>query len=221
MEVAATNVGITLDGYEVLRGESVACRPGAMTALVGPSGSGKTTLLHCLGLLQRVTQGYVSVDGHDTTGWTESRRRRFWRDNTAFVLQDSGIMDEESVGFNVVMSAGILTSRVRGDRRRMRDALEATGLAGREDEVAAHLSGGEKQRLAVARAIYKRAQVILVDEPTASLDDGNRNKVIDLLTSRALEGCTVIVSTHDPAFIDACDARHLVGQFSPAQIEVG
>lgn len=217
MEISAVNVGVAIGGYDVLRAETVVCRPGTMTALVGPSGSGKTTLLHCLGLLQNTTRGYVALDGVDTTTWKDAQRRQFWRDHAAFVLQDYGIMEDESVAFNVVMSAGLLSSRVRGDRQRMVDALAATGLEGRENEIAAHLSGGEKQRLAVARAIYKRADVVLVDEPTASLDDANRNRVIGLLQSRVRDGCTVIVATHDPVFIDACDLRHLVGQSSMAR----
>lgn len=214
MEISARNVDVTIDGYHVLRGESVVCRSGSMTALIGPSGSGKTTLLHCLGLLQDVSGGRVTVDGLDTTDWSAARRRRFWRDNAAFVLQDYGIMDDESVAFNVAMAAGVLRSRVGGSPARIEAALEATGLAGREDEPAAHLSGGEKQRLAVARAIYKQADVIVVDEPTASLDDRNRDRVIDLFAHRAQQGCTVIVASHDPAFIDACAQRHTVGDRS-------
>lgn len=130
--------------------------------------------------LQNPTSGNVLVDGADTTDWSTGRRRRFWRDHAAFVLQDSGVMDEETVDFNVVMSASVIGHRVRGNRTRLTEALALTGLLGRGDELAAHLSGGEKQRLAVARAIYKQAHVVLVDEPTASLDDGNRDKVIGL-----------------------------------------
>lgn len=117
-------------------------------------------------------------------------------------------MDEESVGFNVTMRSTILGNRTRGDRPRLLAALHATGLEGRDPEPAAHLSGGEKQRLAVARAIYKDAQVIYVDEPTASLDDSNRHAVIDLFTALARSGCTVVVATHDAAVIAAADARY-------------
>ena len=208
MDIEAQDVTVVIDGREVVRTASLACRAGTMTALVGPSGSGKTTLLHCLGLLQVPTHGRVLVDGTDTTGWRPARRRRFWQDSAAFVLQDSGVMEEESVAFNVMMRASILRNRPTGDRQRLLAALSQTGLEGREAELAAHLSGGEKQRLGVARAIYKDARIIFVDEPTASLDDANRDTVIELFAARARDGCTVVVATHDNIVIEACDARY-------------
>lgn len=208
MNIAADDVTVVIDGREIVRKARLDCSPGTMTALVGPSGSGKTTLLHCLGLLQLPTSGGVLVDGVDTTGWKSRQRRRFWKAHAAFVLQDYGVMEEESVAFNVTMATSVFGSRVLGDRRRLQAALEETGLGGRDDELAAHLSGGEKQRLSVARAIYKDARVVFVDEPTASLDDGNRAKVIDLFASLARQGCVVVVATHDAEMIDACDVRY-------------
>jgi len=211
MELTAEGVRVVIDGVPVLDGVDVTCAPGRVTVLVGPSGSGKTTLLNCLGLLQTPTAGRVVVDGRDTTTWRSGRRRRFWRDHAAFVLQDTGIMDEESVALNVTMRAGVLTNRVRGNRSRMLDALDRAGLVGRQDERAAHLSGGEKHRLAIARAVYKDARVLYVDEPTASLDDANRRTVIDLLVERARAGCTVVVATHDDDVMTAADVRYEVG----------
>lgn len=216
MMIEARQVGMEIDGQAIVADESVVCRPGEMTALVGPSGSGKTTLLHCLGLLQAPTTGDVLVDGTPTRHWKGGRRRRLWRDHVAFVLQDYGIMLEESVEANVTMSTRIWGRGAAGDVARTREALEATGLAGRGEEQAAHLSGGERQRLAVARAIYKDARVLLVDEPTASLDEDNRDRVIGLFRERARRGCTVVVATHDAAFVDACDAVHRVGAPAPA-----
>jgi len=160
----------------VLDGETVRCTPGIMTALVGPSGCGKTTLLHCLGLLLPVDQGRILIDGDDVTRYGTAARRRFWRDHAAFVLQDYGIMDEESVAFNVTMQASVLGRRVTGNQERLAQVPEQTGLQGREGELASHLSGGEKQRLALARAIYKDAAILFADEPTASLDAANRRK---------------------------------------------
>lgn len=208
MDITADGVTVTIDERPVVESAQLTCRAGTVTALVGPSGSGKTTLLHCLGLLQAPTGGRVLIDATDTTGWRSAQRRRFWRDSAAFVLQDAGVMDEESVAVNVTMRSTILGRRARGDHQRLLAALHATGLDGRGAEPAAHLSGGEKQRLAVARAIYGDAEVIYVDEPTASLDDANRHAVIDLFTARAMNGCTVIVATHDDAVIAAADAHY-------------
>lgn len=210
MLITADTVTIAIHGRAIVNDASFDCSPGTMTALVGPSGSGKTTLLHCLGLLLQPSSGRVLIDGEDTTGWGAGRRRHFWKDHAAFVLQDYGVMEEEIVTFNVTMAKSLLGNRVAGDQRRMQAALEETGLVGREGDMAAHLSGGEKQRLSIARAIYKNAQVIFVDEPTASLDAENRENVIALFASRARQGCTVVVASHDAEMIDACDARYMV-----------
>ena len=117
-------------------------------------------------------------------------------------------MNEESVAFNVTMAMSVLGRRAVGDRRRLARALDLTGLEGRGDDLAAHLSGGEKQRLGVARAIYKDARCIFVDEPTASLDEANRRRVIGLFAERAAQGCTVIVASHDDEMIAACSERY-------------
>src|SRR4051794_40910732 len=100
MNIEADEVTVVIDGREIVHRACLVCAPGTMTALDGPSGSGKTTLLHCLGLLQRPTKGRMLVDGADTTGWRSWHRRRFWKDHAAFVLQDYGVIEEESVAFN-------------------------------------------------------------------------------------------------------------------------
>ncbi|GIN86167.1 hypothetical protein J6TS2_25530 [Heyndrickxia sporothermodurans] len=125
-------------------------------------------------------------------------------------------MDEESVAFNVTMQASVLGRRITGNQERLAQVLEQTGLQGREGELASHLSGGEKQRLALARAIYKDATILFADEPTASLDEANRRKVINLFSDFAARGRTVIVSTHDAEMINACGARYKVGSNSPS-----
>ncbi|MDP8930842.1 MAG: ATP-binding cassette domain-containing protein [Actinomycetota bacterium] len=222
MTITAQDLGVQIDGTSVLKGESLDCASATMTALVGPSGCGKTTLLHCLGMLQRPDSGKVLIDGADTSGWSEGRIRRYWRDHASFVIQDYGIVDDESVAYNVTMSASVLTNRVKGDRSRWENALAMTGLGGRGGDAASHLSGGEKQRLAIARAIYKDAQVIYIDEPTASLDAANRRRVIELFAERAAAGCTVIVATHDEEMMEACGVLHAVGaqRLSESRLEV-
>ncbi|MEB6551293.1 ATP-binding cassette domain-containing protein [Heyndrickxia sporothermodurans] len=214
MLIEAQGISVAIGGRPVLAGETVRCTPGTMTALVGPSGCGKTTLLHCLGLLLPVDNGRILINGDDVTKYSTAARRRFWRDHAAFVLQDYGIMDEESIAFNVTMQASILGRSVKGNQERLAQVLEQTGLQGREDELASHLSGGEKQRLALARAIYKDAAILFVDEPTASLDATNRRKVINLFAEFAARGRTVIVSTHDSEMINACGAQHKMGSNS-------
>lgn len=209
--IEAEDISVTIDGRSVLNGEAIRCKPGVMTALVGPSGCGKTTLLHCLGLLLPVDGGRILMNGTDVTKYGTAERRKFWRDQAAFVLQDYGIMDEESVAFNVTMQSSVLGRRIKGNQKKLMQALKQTGLEGREDELAGRLSGGEKQRLALARAIYKDAKILFVDEPTASLDATNRRKVIDLFEDFAARGRIVIVSTHDAELINTCDVKYEVG----------
>ncbi|MDI3329032.1 MAG: ATP-binding cassette domain-containing protein [Alicyclobacillaceae bacterium] len=215
MRIEAGEVTMVIDGRKIIEGASLVCAPETMTALVGPSGAGKTTLLHLLGLLLRPTGGRVLADGVDTTNWGSRQRRLFWKNHAAFVLQDYGVMEEETVGFNVTMTSSLFGSRVVGDHERMEAALAKTGLSGRGRELAARLSGGEKRRLAIARALYKDAQVIFADEPTASLDDGNRARVIELLVSLARQGRVVVVATHDDGVAGASDSQYSLGR-SPA-----
>ncbi len=186
MKVEAQEISLSIGGKKVLNRESICCLPGKMSALVGPSGCGKTTLLNCLGLLLPVDEGSIFIDGNNVT-------------------------DEETVAFNVTMESSVF-GRIKGNRERLTQVLKQTGLQGREEELAGHLSGGEKQRLALARAIYKDAKILFVDEPTASLDADNRKMVIDLFTEFASRGRTVIVSTHDQEMIEACDVLHEVGK---------
>lgn len=211
MNIVADSVSVVVAGRQILQSESLVCSPGRLTGLVGPSGCGKTTLLHCLGLLQIPTTGQILVEGEDATGWRSGRRRRFWAQQSAFVLQDYGVMEEEAVSFNVTMTKPLWRRVHSESNEKLQPVLAATGLAGRQDEVAARLSGGEKQRLSIARAMYKNARVVLVDEPTASLDASNRSKVIDLFATLARRDCTVIVATHDAEMMDACDVTHVVG----------
>lgn len=217
MLMEAQDISVAIGGRLVLNGESVRCKPGTITALVGASGSGKTTLLHCLGLLLPVDKGSILIDGNNVTEYGTAARRQFWRNHAAFVLQDYGIMDEESVAFNVTMKTNIIGGRVSGNKEKLMHSLEQTGLTGRENELAGHLSGGEKQRLALSRAIYKDADILFVDEPTASLDAANRRMVIELLADFAVRGRTVIVSTHDSEMMEACDALHQVGSNNSPQ----
>ncbi|QAY69481.1 ATP-binding cassette domain-containing protein [Xylanimonas protaetiae] len=203
MILEAHDVAVTIDHRTILHGESVRCRHGEMTALVGPSDCGKTTLLYTLGLLLTPTGGQITADGAVVSATGHRARRKFWRDHAAVVLQEYGIVEDESVAFNALMR--------RGARRadpRLTAVLDKVGLAGREKEPASHLSGGEKQRLALARALYRDAHVLLVDEPTASLDAANRDLVIDLLAAIAQRGATVVVATHDDDLIATCDHRH-------------
>lgn len=206
MSIIAKNIDYSIGTHEILHDVSVNCDPGKMIALSGPSGSGKTTLLGILGLLTRPTAGTVSL-GHQKD-WSNARRRRFWQDDAGFIWQDYGIIDEESVAYNVTLRRHLNQQQTQ----RLEQILTQVGLAGRSRDIAATLSGGEKQRVGIARTVWKKAKYIFADEPTASLDEANREVVYRLLRDAVSAGACVVVSTHDQQLVDQCDTVVTLGR---------
>ncbi len=185
--------------------------PATLTALTGPSGCGKTTLLNAVSGLVPPTSGSVLVDGEESTGWKERRRLRFWREQAAFVYQDHGIIEDETVAYNISFTRPHYLPRRRRPSADVLAALEQVGLASRAGERASHLSGGERQRVGIARALYRKAGYLFVDEPTASLDPANRTAVLDLLRLATTQGATVLMATHDEEAITFSDAVVTLG----------
>lgn len=203
MQVEVDGLSIQIGKRTIVESQSFKVGDAMSLALVGASGSGKTTLLNCIGRLVPASSGRVLLGGADATHWSERRVRRLWRDSTAFVLQDYGLIDDESVAYNVAMRRPTL--RNRQPNPAVGAALATVGLVDRAADPVSELSGGERQRISIARAMYKRASLILADEPTASLDEGNRQRVSDLLLGETKRGATVIIATHDLALAGACD----------------
>ena len=168
---------------------------GRHVAVVGPSGSGKTTLLHILAGIVEPSAGRVVVAGMDLTGASGNARARYRQRKVAMVFQFGELLPELTVAENVA-----LPLRIRGDRcpdGRVERVLAAVGFS-ELNACPARLSGGETQRVAVARALVSQPQVILCDEPTGSLDAANSRLVIDLITrSATATGATLVVVTHD------------------------
>ncbi|WP_017587796.1 ATP-binding cassette domain-containing protein [Nocardiopsis ganjiahuensis] len=179
--------------------------PGRMLALVGASGSGKTTLLNCMGLLERPGGGRILFEGTDLTRLGPGRRRRFRRDHLGYLFQNYALIE------NATVKANLDVARRRGTRPDHASALAGVGLAGRGRERVHHLSGGEQQRVALARLMVKQPSLVLADEPTGALDHANSTVVVDVLRRMSRRGCAVVVATHDPAVRDACDTAFDVG----------
>jgi len=182
---------------------------GETVALVGASGSGKTTLLNCLGLLDTPSGGRILFEGTDLTRLGTGGRRRFRRDRLGYLFQDYALIE------NATVRANLDVARRRGPRtdhaRALAGALERVGLAGREGERAHHLSGGEQQRVALARLLVKQPSLVLADEPTGALDGANAAMVVAVLRQLAREGCAVVVATHNDGVRAACDRAFDVG----------
>lgn len=199
MNIKANNLSVMINGKTILSNVTLEAEGGKMTALTGASGSGKTTLLNCLGLIQPISSGEIMIDGISAADWNERKKVEFWKKNATFIYQDYGIIDEETVAYNVLLQ------KVKLNGSRVKEVLKTVGLSGRENDLAIVLSGGEKQRLGIARAMLKNASVIFADEPTASLDSGNREMVISLLKQCAQNGSMVILATHDERLVKECD----------------
>ncbi|PZF66718.1 lipoprotein ABC transporter ATP-binding protein [Curtobacterium sp. MCPF17_047] len=184
----------------------VVAEPHTAVAVRGVSGQGKTTLLRCLGGLERPTRGSVSVLGIDIHAAARHEQRRLRRDVIGFVTQDHAVVPEWSVRQNL----GVV--RPRGVTRqeldiRVATALDVVGLGGRQRIRAGLLSGGEQQRIAVARVLVQQPRVVLADEPTASLDDVSAAMVRDGLELIRQRGGAVVVATHDLELASWCEAE--------------
>ncbi|PVG84820.1 ABC transporter ATP-binding protein [Nocardioides gansuensis] len=186
---------------------SVTFPAGKVTALSGPSGSGKTTLLSVAGGLLEPTSGTATYAGRPT--WTGSGDPR---PEVAFVLQVYGLVPILSAGENVSIAL-----RARGVAPAEADdraaaALARFGVADLTDRQVEELSGGQLQRVACARGFVVGAEVLLADEPTSELDETNRALVLAELHAEAERGSVVVVATHDPAVVEACDLHHALDE---------
>ena len=180
----------------VLRDTTFDLEPGAFLAITGPSGSGKSTLLGLLAGLDRPTGGRVVLDGHDLAALTEDGRARVRAEAVGFVFQSFHLIPTLTARENVQVP---LELRGEDGRARAEELLERVGLGDRGHHYPAQLSGGEQQRVAVARAFAHRPKILFADEPTGNLDAANGQNVIALLGELNREqGTTLVLVTHDP-----------------------
>lgn len=171
---------------------------GEFVAITGPSGSGKTTLLSLLGLLDVPTSGQYVLDGLDVASLSDNERAGVRAERIGFVFQAFHLIGYRTVAENVEL--GLLYQGISKRERRQRalNAIEQVGLASRQNGLCSHLSGGEKQRVAIARTLVRQPAVALCDEPTGNLDSNNSDVVLSLLDELNAAGLTVAVITHDP-----------------------
>jgi putative ABC transport system ATP-binding protein len=190
----------------VLRDITFALEPGAFLAIVGPSGSGKSTLLGLLAGLDRPRHGRVWLDGEDLGLLSEDARARVRADKVGFVFQSFHLIPTLTARENVQVPLELKGEDPGG---RAEELLERVGLSDRGHHYPAQLSGGEQQRVAVARAFSHRPRILFADEPTGNLDASTGAKVIDLLTELNREtGTTLVLVTHDPDL--AARARRVI-----------
>ncbi len=204
--ITLNNITKTYGTLTVLHNISLTVGEGELMAIVGPSGAGKTTLLQIAGSLDRPDSGTVSYDGTDLTSLSDRKLSEFRNRNIGFVFQFHQLLPEFTAVENVAMPAliaGIGRREAEAEARRLLDML---GLGERLQHRPSQLSGGEKQRCAIARALINKPRVVLADEPTGSLDSHNRQEIQD--TFRRLRDelhQTFVIVTHDPSMEAVAD----------------
>lgn len=182
-----------------LRGVSLSIQSGEFTALVGPSGSGKTTLLQILGCLDQPTSGKVWINGKDVSRLNRNQRADLRRGSIGFIFQFFALIPTLTAYENVELPLLLNGTHSSERRQRVTELLEAVGMSERAHHRPDQLSGGEQQRVAVARALAPRPLLILADEPTANLDTENGKQVMEIMQRLNQEtGVTFVFATHDP-----------------------
>jgi putative ABC transport system ATP-binding protein len=188
-----------------LRGVNAVVRAGEFVAVTGPSGCGKSTLLHLLAGLDTPTAGTVLVNGTDLGRLDEDRRTAYRGRNIGVVFQSFNLLDILSAEENVALPLTLAGASTATANRKARTALDRVGLASRAGHRPAEMSGGEQQRVAVARALVADPALVLADEPTGNLDTASGRSVFELLRGLTQERRTVVMVTHDPALAARAD----------------
>lgn len=180
-----------------LGGVSIQVDAGEFVAIEGKSGSGKSTLLHMLSLLDRPSGGSVFVEGEDTVRFSRSRRVLMRLSTFGYVFQDYALIPELTALENVVLPYFMKTGCFRDCTVRGVELLEQVGLGKRLGNLPSQLSGGEQQRVAIARALVNKPRVLFADEPTANLDSGTSEIIMDIIKELNEHGLTVMMVTHE------------------------
>ena len=214
--IQATNIVKSYGALEVLRGLDLRVEPGEVVAIVGASGAGKSTLLQILGTLDVPNQGELHIDGTPVHGMSRGALSRFRNENLGFVFQSHRLLPEFNAVENVMMPAWISGQSTDKSAPRAEALLQELGLGCRLAHNPSELSGGEQQRVAVARALMNRPKVLLADEPSGNLDSENAEALHDLFFQlRDRSGQTIVLVTHNESLAARADRtlRMADGQF--------
>ncbi|MBQ9418622.1 MAG: ABC transporter ATP-binding protein [Bacteroidales bacterium] len=206
--IEVDNVSKSYGALQVLREVNLKIAQGEVVSIVGASGAGKTTLLQILGTLDRADSGRVVYEGREVSALGERALARFRNEHIGFVFQAHHLLPEFTAVENVMIPALIKGDRQEEARHRAMELLERLGLADRSRHKPAALSGGEQQRVAVARALMNKPMVVLADEPTGNLDSAHARELHELFFALRQDlGQTFVVVTHNEELADMADRK--------------
>ena len=198
------NVTKTIGEKVILENLSLKINQGDLVAIVGKSGSGKSTLLNLLGLIDGDYSGHYEIFGQQNVPVNSVKSQAIIREHISYLFQNFALIDNETVEYNLMLALKYVKLSKKDKVQKIEKILERVGLSSTLHQKVSELSGGEQQRIAVARAILKPSQLLLADEPTGSLDPENRDLVLNFLLDMNKEGKTVIIVTHDAYVAQQC-----------------
>lgn len=189
----------------VLKGIDVQINSGEFVAIMGKSGAGKSTLMYQMSLLDHPTTGEIIVDGHNVTNLTHDQRTQFRLDNLGYIFQDYALVPELTALENIMVP---LLMQGKTDEQAVaiaRESLKKIDLGHRENNLPSQLSGGEQQRVSIARAVAHHPKILFADEPTANLDNVSSEAVMNIFKSLHAQGQTIVMVTHEKEYTVYCD----------------
>lgn len=189
----------------VLKGIDMTVDEGEFVAIMGKSGAGKSTLMYQLSALDEPTNGEILIDNHDIIGLSEKERTRFRLNTLGYVFQDYALVPDLSARENVMMPLLMRNWKWKDAEEKADAAIDAVGMSGKYHNLPSQLSGGEQQRVAVARAIAGEPKILFADEPTANLDSVSGTQIIELISELHKKGQTVVMVTHEPEYTTEVD----------------
>lgn len=189
----------------VLKGIDLDIAKGEFIAIMGKSGAGKSTLMYQLSLLDRPTSGTIMVDGTDILSLNGSKRTDFRLNELGYVFQDYALVPELSSIENIAIPMLMQGSDTETAYKRAREVLDMIGMQGKYENRPNQLSGGEQQRVSIARGVAQNPKILFADEPTANLDSSSSNAVIEVLRDLHKKGQTIVMVTHEPEYTQYCD----------------
>ncbi|MDO5016284.1 MAG: ABC transporter ATP-binding protein [Eubacteriales bacterium] len=202
--IEVTKLNKAYEDKTIFHDFSMTVEEGEMLAICGESGCGKTTLLNIIGLLEPFDSGDVIVKGQKNVKPNSREATKLLRETISYLFQNFALVEDETVKYNLMLALHYVEASGQEKADRIHQALSAVGLEGYEDKRIYHLSGGEQQRVAIARCLLKPSNIVLADEPTGSVDPHNREIIINLIKEMNINGKTVVIVTHDPYVAAHC-----------------